>query len=510
MPLNKPNLAYKLDHAEYQYHLLNNTVADFHPRLGATAKYYNPQGKKAAQRVEKLLAGLTVDGLSQQVAALKAELLDHKVHHVESKLNHLLVKQLENQVTVLRKNPKKDEQRKSKLQVVEGVQREPGFEQFVRLIVRSKVIKIVLGKVCPTKALKDDPPAWFQNHRILQQFVSKEDECNPSRVWKEVVQAVKGGEQLVSQLLSTKAARDLLAALEAGVDLALGTKKEKRQTAETAEKTASVDQPAEGEEDESSSSSNSSSDNEDSADSEDESSDDDDVSSQSPVDEDALVSQYAGMLAASDEEDDDPEGYHLDPNVDYNEVTDEEPDHSGDEAALSDDAASSDEDSSSEPPSKKQRTSKTKVQLPALMAGYYSGGDDSDLEDDEPVGKEQLLEQPKRKNRRGQRARQKIWEKKYGRNAKHVQRQFEKEREERARKQREYEERAAKRAAKEAEHARTRPASSHSTIRAAEPGAANSVAKPVAQELHPSWEAKKLSQEKQKAAKFQGKKIVFD
>ena len=507
--MNKPNLVYKLDHAEYQYHLLNNTVAEFHPRLGATAKYYNPQGKKAAQRVEKLLAGLTADGLLQQISSLKAELLDHKVHHVESKLSHLLVKQLENQATVLRKNPKKDEQRNSKLQVLEGVQRGPGFEQFVRLIVRSKVVKIVLGKICPTKALKNDPPAWFQNHRILQQFGNKEDECNPGRVWKEVVQAVAGGEQLVSQLLSTKAARDLLAALEASVDLVLGTKKERRQNSDAAEKTAVAARSAEGEDD-SSSSDNAASDIDEGAASESEEENSDDEAARSPsVDEDALVSQYAGMLAASDEEDDDPDGYHLDPNVDYNEVTDEEPDQSADETIQPDADDSSDSDSSA-PPLKKQKTSKTKVQLPALMAGYYSGDDDSDAEEHDLAGKAEPLEPPKRKNRRGQRARQKIWEKKYGRNAKHIQQQFEKEREERARKQREYEERAAKRAAKEAELARTRPAFKDSAIRAAEPGAAKSAAKPVAQELHPSWEAKKLSQEKQKAAKFQGKKIVFD
>ncbi|KAH8930132.1 Bud-site selection protein [Atractiella rhizophila] len=58
--------------------------------------------------------------------------------------------------------------------------------------------------------------------------------------------------------------------------------------------------------------------------------------------------------------------------------------------------------------------------LPSLMAGYTSGdgrdGDyefsgEEDFEDDD---------KPERKNRRGQRARRAIWEKKYGRGAKHL------------------------------------------------------------------------------------------
>ncbi|ORY29535.1 Bud-site selection protein [Naematelia encephala] len=58
--------------------------------------------------------------------------------------------------------------------------------------------------------------------------------------------------------------------------------------------------------------------------------------------------------------------------------------------------------------------------LPTLSAGFTLGSDDSDpdleYDPDGIIG----TSKPERKNRRGQRARQAIWEKKYGRGAKHV------------------------------------------------------------------------------------------
>ncbi|CCO34828.1 BUD22 family protein C4F10,06 [Rhizoctonia solani AG-1 IB] len=70
----------------------------------------------------------------------------------------------------------------------------------------------------------------------------------------------------------------------------------------------------------------------------------------------------------------------------------------------------------SSPPPKKQTktTSKTESRfLPSLAAGFIRGDSDgSDIEDADVA--------PERKNRRGQRARKAIWEKKYGKNANHV------------------------------------------------------------------------------------------
>ncbi|ODV91655.1 hypothetical protein CANCADRAFT_226 [Tortispora caseinolytica NRRL Y-17796] len=57
--------------------------------------------------------------------------------------------------------------------------------------------------------------------------------------------------------------------------------------------------------------------------------------------------------------------------------------------------------------------------LPELATGYYSGSDASDIE------MEEAPEEPKKKNRMGQRARRELWEKKYGKNANHLKNQKE-------------------------------------------------------------------------------------
>lgn len=87
------------------------------------------------------------------------------------------------------------------------------------------------------------------------------------------------------------------------------------------------------------------------------------------------------------------------------------------------------------PPPKAQPKTKTKSKpvnspitsstfLPSLSVGYTLGPDDSDPEmDDDPTGSGVIGSSGvgvERKNRRGQRARQAIWEKKFGRGAKHL------------------------------------------------------------------------------------------
>ncbi|KTW31896.1 uncharacterized protein T551_01157 [Pneumocystis jirovecii RU7] len=65
---------------------------------------------------------------------------------------------------------------------------------------------------------------------------------------------------------------------------------------------------------------------------------------------------------------------------------------------------------------KKLKSMSGSVFLPTLSAGYISGTDDeSNIESEY-----QAIDKPRR-NRRGQRARRKIWEKKYGKNARHIQ-----------------------------------------------------------------------------------------
>jgi hypothetical protein len=138
--------------------------------------------------------------------------------------------------------------------------------------------------------------------------------------------------------------------------------------------------------------------------------------------------------------------------------------------------------SQSESPEKpKAATTKKTSFIPSLTMGGYISGSGSDVEEVDIAPK---------KNRRGQRERQQIWEKKYGRNAKHLQQQ-------------------------------RRKASPECNLGGAGSAAAQSKrmgglqndarGKDDSGPLHPSWEAaKKAKEAKQKPVEFQGKKITFD
>lgn len=130
-----------------------------------------------------------------------------------------------------------------------------------------------------------------------------------------------------------------------------------------------------------------------------------------------------------------------------------------------------------------------KYNLPELVGGYASLS-----EDEEPDASK-----TEKKNRRGQRARQRIWKKKFGSEAKHVKLQREQEASERRQRQLEYEERCRKReqkAREEEERKKNNP---------------NYVPlKEKKEAVHPSWEAKRKAQEQLSKVEFSGKKIKFD
>ncbi|KAF1984930.1 Bud-site selection protein [Aulographum hederae CBS 113979] len=95
-----------------------------------------------------------------------------------------------------------------------------------------------------------------------------------------------------------------------------------------------------------------------------------------------------------------------------------------DEADSNEESQSESEPSTTSPPARSKKTkpaksapappSKNSTFLPSLtMGGYWSGSESAESDIPELA--------PDRKNRRGQRARQKIWEKKYGKTAKHLQ-----------------------------------------------------------------------------------------
>jgi hypothetical protein len=166
----------------------------------------------------------------------------------------------------------------------------------------------------------------------------------------------------------------------------------------------------------------------------------------------------------------------------------------------------------SPPPDKKQKAVLTAAGvasssfLPSLSnVGYLSGSESEASDIDDHVAP--------RKNRRGQRARQAIWEKKYGEKAKHVTEP----------KNNRDEGWDAKRGAVSKDDLRSR---TNSKFSKAPPGRERAGNPPVATlarnqkssatkkddtgPLHPSWEAAKRAKEQKLAATFQGKRLTFD
>ncbi|KAF2857565.1 hypothetical protein K470DRAFT_260686, partial [Piedraia hortae CBS 480.64] len=118
--------------------------------------------------------------------------------------------------------------------------------------------------------------------------------------------------------------------------------------------------------------------------------------------------------------------------------------------------------------------------LPSLAQGYISG---SDSASEVPATAEATV----RKNRRGQRARQALWEKKYGSSAKHLQKKQKREK-----------------GRKEDGNQQNRHGVER---REKKPPAAS---RDDGGKLHPSWEAKKAAKEKaSRVTEFKGTKIVF-
>ncbi|KAL8762939.1 MAG: hypothetical protein Q9184_001161 [Pyrenodesmia sp. 2 TL-2023] len=175
------------------------------------------------------------------------------------------------------------------------------------------------------------------------------------------------------------------------------------------------------------------------------------------------------------------------------------------------------------PPRKKQvirgvnPSTKGTTFLPSLtMGGYWSGSEPaSDDEGD--------LDRTERKNRRGQRERRLIAEKKYGHNAKHLKNQPTWNNRDHG-----WDARTGARAADgRGKRGRGRGGNTVAlhTPRSTNKGPAFSSgansdpvglgrslvkANPAEGPLHPSWQAAKAAKEQKKAATFQGKKVVFD
>ena len=139
-----------------------------------------------------------------------------------------------------------------------------------------------------------------------------------------------------------------------------------------------------------------------------------------------------------------------------------------------------------------------------IPLGYISGSEEESDRDDDVV-KEITSE---RRNRRGQRARQKIWAKKFGKEANHIKKARKKMQEEKEKRQRDYEERSKRRKLK-AQNELTKE-----TIHNGGEKNPTSISEKANEDknkpVHPSWQAKKMAEQKIKDANFKGKKIIFD
>ncbi|KAK3686478.1 hypothetical protein LTR37_019763 [Vermiconidia calcicola] len=142
--------------------------------------------------------------------------------------------------------------------------------------------------------------------------------------------------------------------------------------------------------------------------------------------------------------------------------------------------------------------------IPSLTMGGYISGSGSDIED---------IDMAPKKNRRGQRARQQIWEQKFGTKAKHLQKEERNTGWDPKRGATDNSQRRGK-----APGRRERRASPNSGLTGgseqhrSKPGSdAKNKHKDDSGPLHPSWEAAKKAKSKKEAPiAFQGKKITFD
>lgn len=477
----KDNLIFKLDNLEYQYHHLNGSLNDFKPRLNGTTKLYNAKGKKTSKKVTKILNEITLPEVTKELNELRTEIFNKKSYSLDKNLRSFLRKHI-TQYRPTKKN------KKDFTPVIEDIKAKYDLEDFIELVSKSKIIKLIFTKIVATK--RSSPLDWFVEHEFWKIHNDKTQEFNPSRIWTEVILKIDKCDQLISTLMNSDKCKELISSFNSGMDVFLAINRERKEQNAVKNKEAKHEGAA----------SDSDNSEENKIPKKIKDSKTGDADNVSDID-DEILEQYDGMLVGSDEDENDgAERFSLDPKVNYNEVTDEEPDQSEDE-----DETNDEDDSDVEP-----RRKKHQAQLPELMGGYYSGGDsDSEIDSGEDrVAREQISVTEKKKNRRGQRARRKIWEKKFGREAKHIQREVENDLAERKKRQVEYEARVVKRSAKAADIEAKRAAG-----RENKENFEKSYKHPTKTELlseHPSWVAKRNEEAKLKYAKFQGKKVKFD
>ncbi|OAL38591.1 hypothetical protein AYO20_02241 [Fonsecaea nubica] len=240
--------------------------------------------------------------------------------------------------------------------------------------------------------------------------------------------------------------------------------------------------------------------------------------SESPdeLEDDHIFELAKGRLASSEDEDEfeSDTGVAVDsdlPQKGVKQMSDTRRDVGDDDISISPSPSDSSEGEggTSRMPPSTGPTTKTAF-LPSLsMAGYYSG---SESEDDANGYRGPAQPKP-RKNRRGQRARQQIAELKFGKKAKHLEKQRDQEGKnagwdpKRGAVDRSDRPRGRFHDRKPSE----KPTGGHAAARPGHPPKPKANSRDDQGSLHPSWEAaKRRKMQDQSQATFQGKRITFD
>lgn len=491
----KKNELWKLDYLEAKFH---NTV----PRFNHTKKLLS--AKNVSQLVKKLPCNQ--EDADAQILALKSEYFDRKYYAGHKKLTKEVTR-------VVMGDLKKFAGEALKSTIVDFFDNDDNMN----LLITSKLIKMIMSTVLNTKILKQNPPDYISTESKAI-ILDKSNKFNPSAFFINNCQNNPILNNYISGLWNSKSIKPILLEIEWSFKLIRGGITKADRDLRDKHLKSKTNENGRIQDDEADDGSSDDSNNESSDESDDDSGDEIESHQQgseievsnnkenSEVDFEEVYEKYAAydnLVGDSDEEEE--EKVVLDSEVDYNQVTDEEP------SELDDEEDSFFEEDSSKETKDKSKIKKEKLEhkLPDLIGGYYSGG--SDEEDD--VDNDKVVKEitQARKNRRGQRARQKIWEKKYGKEAKHIKEERQKIASEREQRQREFEERERKRQLKAKLAIQNAPSGANTQpLGARLTGSTDKTASDGKEIIHPSWQAKKLAEEKQKNVKFAGKKIKFD
>ncbi|KAK6456372.1 Bud-site selection protein [Scheffersomyces xylosifermentans] len=486
------NQMWRLDFLEAKFH-------NYQPRFPHTKKLLTARNSKLLKRIPA-----SKEEAESEILALKSECFERKYYGSYKKLEKEITKAAKNDTVKFAK----DEIKRS---VVEFL----GSKDKIDLLIKSKLAKSITASILINKELKTNPPKYI-SQEVRSIIMDKTNESNPSNFFITFCQNDKELNKYFSSLWNSKNIKSIVSEIEWSFKVVRGnlTKQEKDARKKVTGKDISEDEE-DGQQDGSEADSESSSDDDDDKDE-----NENENENEGEMDIDEAYEKFAIYDKLVGDSDGEEERLELDPNVNYNEITDEEPseeieselDSEVEKSDSSQDSFFDDSESDGRNQKKKKKETPKEYNLPQLASGYFSGGSD---DEDDDIDNDKVVKEitTQRKNRRGQRARQKIWAKKYGKEAKHIKSEREQLASEREQRQKEYEERCRKRELKAKLAA---PSGSNveplgdRKSRSSTPTVAPQV--PVVQEakMHPSWEAKRIAEEKLKNVKFQGKKITFD